>query len=322
MRYITLITAIILTISLEKGTAQTTVESKFRVVGYYKGDLVEAADQIDFSKITHLNIAFVNPDSNGVFNVVPGLSALVSKAHEHKVKVLAAIGGGKAPKYYTELISAAKNDGFVSSIRNLMDNYQLDGIDVDIEGPLITRDYEGFIVKLAAVIKPAGLLTAAFASDNAANITATTIAQFNFINIMSYDKTGPWRPNDQGQHAPYNMAEEDLRLWKSKGADAQKLNAGLPFYGYAFNAKLTSMSYKRLVEDYPGAENKDQLDLNGGGKVFYNGIPTIKSKTLLALKEAGGVMIWQLAQDAPGKKSLLTVINSVIKKYKAEQQAK
>ncbi|WP_432714933.1 glycosyl hydrolase family 18 protein [Pedobacter sp.] len=322
MKYFSIIAFLIFTAFLQQGRAQSSATATYRVVGYYKGDLLEAAEKVDFSKITHLNVAFVNPDSNGVFPVVPGLTALVSKAHEHHVKIFAAIGGGKAPKYYKELISPVKSDLFVVNIRNLMDNYALDGIDVDIEGPLITSAYEGFIIKLAAVIKPQGLLTAAFATENATNITANTIAQFDFINIMSYDKTGPWRPADSGPHSPYEMAEADLNFWKAKGATKEQLNLGVPFYGYAFNAKLTSLSYKRLLEDYPGAEKIDQLNLNGGGTVYYNGIPTIQKKTLLALKEAGGIMIWQLAQDAPGKKSLLTTIDTVIKNFNNTQRVK
>lgn len=316
---ITFLTCLILLAWVQNSNAQTAARENFRVIGYYQGDLLKAADQIDFSKISHLNIAFINPDTTGVFPVVPGLTALVSLAHEHHVKILAAIGGGRAPKYYTELIAAPKNDSFISSIGSMMDNYALDGIDVDIEGTLITPDYEAFITKLAKSVKPRGLLTAAVASNNANNITTATIAQFDFINIMSYDQTGPWRPQDAGPHAPYEMAEADLRFWKAKGAAAQQLNLGVPFYGYAFNAASASMTFKQLIADYPGSEKLDEMDLNGGGKVYYNGIPTIKKKTRLALQEAGGIMIWQLAQDAEGKKSLLRAIHSEIKDFKGSQ---
>ena len=40
---------------------------------------------------------------------------------------------------------------------------------------------------------------------------------------------------------------------------------------------------------------------------------SIKNKTELALKNAGGVMIWQLLQDSQDNKSLLSAINAVIK---------
>jgi len=298
------------------GVPSELSETPFRIVGYYKGDLINYSGKIDFSRITHLNIAFVNPDERGVFHPVPGLTSLVKKAHEQNVKVLAAIGGGKAPEYYRDLISEEQSAAFVESIRGMMQNYELDGIDVDLEGSLITSDYGTFIHKLSRAIKPSGMLTVAVASNNVAKLDSAVLSDFDFVNIMSYDKTGPWRPNDPGQHAPYAMAVEDIRFWKSKGLDGRKLNLGLPFYGYGFNSERSSMSYSKLINTYPGAEKNDELKLEDGGTLFYNGIPSIRRKTTLALDETGGVMIWQLAQDTAGKKSLLYNIKEIVQDYK------
>lgn len=43
----------------------------------------------------------------------------------------------------------------------------------------------------------------------------------------------------------------------------------------------------------------------------YNGLPTIRSKTNLALDEAGGIMMWELSGDATGNNSLLSAIHEV-----------
>ena len=54
-----------------------------------------------------------------------------------------------------------------------------------------------------------------------------------------------------------------------------------------------------------------------GDKIlYYNGIPTIKMKTILAKQEASGVMIWQLSGDAPGPKSLLQAIGEAVMENK------
>jgi hypothetical protein len=71
------------------------------------------------------------------------------------------------------------------------------------------------------------------------------------------------------------------------------------------------MDYGEITSQVPAAELTDQLDMQGGMVMYYNGIPAIKRKTLLAKKEASGIMIWQLSGDAPGAKSLLTIINEV-----------
>jgi hypothetical protein len=48
--------------------------------------------------------------------------------------------------------------------------------------------------------------------------------------------------------------------------------------------------------------------MDDGKIMYYNGIPTMKQKTLLAKEKASGIMIWQLGGDARGSKSLLKVI--------------
>jgi GH18 family chitinase len=55
----------------------------------------------------------------------------------------------------------------------------------------------------------------------------------------------------------------------------------------------------------------DEWMMPDGNVLYYNGLPTIRRKTELAMKEAGGIMIWQVMGDAPGPKSLLRAINEV-----------
>jgi chitinase len=137
---------------------------------------------------------------------------------------------------------------------------------------------------------------------------------------MSYDQTGPWRPNEPGPHSTYAKAEEDLQYWTSaRGFPGKKINLGLPFYGYCFGTTYgESMSYADIIATFPGSDQQDMIVPDNGGIIYYNGIPTIKSKTALALKNAGGVMIWQLLQDTEGDKSLLTAISTVIKNGSAK----
>jgi hypothetical protein len=88
----------------------------------------------------------------------------------------------------------------------------------------------------------------------------------------------------------------------------------VPFYGYGFGTNAPeSIAYKDIIAQYPGAENTDQVTVPGGGIIYYNGAPTIKAKTVLALEKAGGVMIWQLSQDAKSERPLLDVIDDTIR---------
>ncbi|HEY4197582.1 MAG TPA: glycosyl hydrolase family 18 protein, partial [Mucilaginibacter sp.] len=292
------------------GYAQKSRPARFRVIGYLRLDniLSGEANQIDYGKVTHINIAFINPDSTGNFANIPGLKEFVDMLHQKHIKILASIGGGLAPTYYSNLLVNANREAFIQKLAQLTTLYDLDGIDIDLEGERIDADYENFILELSNVLKTKGkLLTAAVATVYKTRYTGKALARFDFINIMSYDKTGPWRPEKPGPHAPYAMAVDDINYWTTgNGIAKEKLNLGIPFYGYGFGPNApTEMAYRGIISKYSGAEKTDSVSFKGGGTLYYNGISTIKNKTTLALQQAGGIMIWQLLQDASGTNSLL-----------------
>ena len=292
--------------------------AQFRVIGYLPnwGSFVTNANSIDYSKITHLNIAFLNPDETGNLGPTIGLSTVVTKAHDNNVLILASLGGAGVPDNYTNLLQDANRPGFINKIVDFVNAYDLDGIDVDLEGETIDENYEKFVTDLKDTLSQLNkLTTAAIATWVSGSITNAALAQFDFVNLMSYDATGDWALDNPGPHSPYSMAENDLYHWgTTRGLAKEKITLGVPFYGYNFGGAgyPSSLTFNEIVTDFPGSENEDEVDVPGGGTIYYNGIPTIKSKTQLALSDAGGIMIWQLMQDATGANSLLTAINEVI----------
>ena len=292
-------------------------KSTFRVIGYLPGkeNLVQSANVIDYNKITHLNIAFINPDSSGTLTTTENLREVAALAHAHNVKIMASIGGGGAPKYYPSFLTGAKKTKLINDLVSLTIDANLDGIDVDLEGDLIDANYENFVIDLAAQLRQKNkMITAAIATAYKDQFTDKALAQFDFVNIMSYDRTGPWNPAKPGPHAPYEMAEDDVEYWtKTRGIAKEKLTLGIPFYGYGFGGTAPeSISWKNILQQHPEAIQKDEFNVNGG-TVYYNGIPTIRKKTSLALEKTSGVMIWQLMQDtASGNQSLLENIHDVI----------
>lgn len=293
--------------------------SQFRVIGYVLCSEYSIPDvnKVSFDKITHLNIAFVNPDSSGNLIIPMAFDSLVTLAHQQDVKVLVSIGGGgRVNPYYAGLLKEENRHSFVSKLVAFTSDHKVDGIDVDLEGDVIDENYEAFILDLSKQLKPTGkLLTAAVATWNAEKISSAALKKFDFINIMSYDHTGPWQPNNPGPHAPYEKAVEEVNFWtNTRGLTKSKINLGLPFYGYAFGTKTSPYTnYSDIISRFPGAEKTDLVIPEDGGIIHYNGLETIQKKTALALKKAGGVMIWELTQDVDGEKSLLNVINKTIR---------
>lgn len=290
-----------------------------RVLGYlYSDNFWNSHLNTNLAWLTDLNLAFINPDVNGTFDINPDVADLITRAHAANVKVYASLGGAAAPAHFRDLIKDDKRAELVANIAALAEEYNFDGVDVDLEGDFITEDYADFINELHVALKVNGtLITAALATWNGDIIHDSTLAKFDFINVMSYDATGPWNPSNAGPHSPYEMAVADANYYiVNRGIDSKKILVGLPFYGYRFGGGTAEgVLYKDIVAQYPDAENKDVVPTSGGGNIYYNGIPTIQKKAKLAADlNAAGVMIWEINQDAPGAKSLLNAINELRKK--------
>ncbi len=77
----------------------TSVAGEKRMVAYVPNwiDLKAFSETIDYSKLTHINIAFENPfDASGELSFSSRNDFLIRKAHENHLKVLVSIGGGAA----------------------------------------------------------------------------------------------------------------------------------------------------------------------------------------------------------------------------------
>ena len=85
----------------------------------------------------------------------------------------------------------------------------------------------------------------------------------------------------------------------------------MPFYGrgYTSDGELDWNSYMPFADIVSkGIEYYNADEYTG---IAYNGADTIAKKAELA-KDYGGIMIWELTQDAKGEQSLLKVINDTL----------
>ena len=296
-------------------------KTPFKVVGYYSlNAAMSNVDKSTLKRLTHVNLWFLNPDSLGNFTRdLSGLSHFVAAAHKRNIKVLFSIGGGSKQPQYRYLLNDDNRGKLIENLVGEVLKYNLDGIDVDLEGSDIDLYYEKFVVELAASLRKQNkLLTAAVAVYYKDQFTDLALAQYDFVNVMSYDRTGPWRPEKPGPHAAYEHAVDDLEYFGVvRKIPKEKMTLGLPFYGYGYGPELTSkaisMNYNKIVETFKGSEAVDQWTMPDGKILYYNGMPTIERKTVLAMDKASGVMIWQVLADARGKKSLLKRINKAAK---------
>jgi chitinase len=304
-----------------------STQAQFRVVGYlanwsagYPGNI----NSVDLTKVTHINIAFANPNSSGVINFnTTNVGTIVTACHAANVKVLLSIGGAgaNATRYGTLLASNSSADAFIINLVNYVTTNNLDGLDVDIEGDVLNGTnvtaarYEYFVTALATALHSNGkIMTAALATWFGNYVTNTAAAQFDFINVMSYDYTLPGQT--AGPVAPYSQMTSDYNYWhNTKAVPAAKLVIGLPFYGYGFGtyAMADEISYCDIISTYTVTDADDMVG-SGANSIRYNGVTTIKSKTTYALANASGVMIWQITEDCAttNSHSLLLAISQTV----------
>lgn len=285
------------------------------VVGYLPYYRFYLNDKIDYCKLTHLNLAFANPDINGNI-IMPSISSVISKAKSENPNIVICIslaGGGLSSNqssYWSNLIDIPSNrPNFISNIVDYVLANNLDGVDVDLEWSHVTSGYSDFVVELDAALNGHDkLLTVAFPQIRYNNVTDAALSAFDFINIMSYDATGPWSPLSPGQHSSFQFAADAVNFWNTTvGIPAKKLTLGVPFYGYNFisSATVTTFTYNEMVMENANNANLDQV-----GTSFYNGRSTIKAKVNLAnTKSLGGIMIWEIGQDSYDEYSLLKTIH-------------
>lgn len=309
-------------------------------VGYvpaFKGfDAIVAGSR--FSHYTHINLAFINPDPSGA--VVAGdamacmngggnaavslasLDAAVTRIHAGGARVLVSLGGGTIPACSGDWVAMLRPEMRATVVRNLValvDKHRLDGIDVDIEGELLTRidkagDYTPFIAELGAAMRARRkLLTCATASYEGGMVPVSSIAWFDLVNVMSYDAIGPSWGQAGDEHAPLAQAERDMALWRARGVPANRLVLGLPFYGYGYDGYRPTYAYREIAAEFAPEPGDDVVGRRcaGCGYVTFNGLDTLGRKAALARRQGAGVMVWEISQDTDDQR-LIRAVNAAM----------
>jgi len=299
------------TISPSPISSPTPKPRPFRVIAYVTDAAVPAL--ISYDKLTHINYAFLIPNSDGTFAPILNtymVGELVRMAHENQVKVLVSVGGwGWDRQFEATATDPGLRTAFVQNLVKVVEQNQFDGADIDWEYPEPGQSSQNFLAlirELREALPKGKLLTAAVVAmgEHAPGIPDESFELMDFVNIMAYDNSG-------SEHSSFDFAQASLDYWLGRSLPPEKVTLGVPFYGRGTNAWSTELSYKKIVKADPSAAQLDSAKANG--VLFnYNGIPTMQAKTRLAMEHASGIMFWTLENDAPGDLSLLDAIHQVV----------
>ena len=287
-----------------------TNASSFKVIGYlpsWAGDVT----QVQYSKLTHIDYAFLIPTSSGGYEAIDDpskLSSMVSLAHAAGTKAMISVGGGGGGDGFAGIVASSANiTTFVNSMVSFTNQYNLDGVDIDWEYPSTGTQANNFLTmmqQLATAMHNKGkLLSIAVIGEDGDYVVSGMFSTVDFLNIMAYD-------DNNFQHSNFDLSADCLGYLLCRGVPASKAILGVPFYGH---------DSSKSEDDADDQVNYNTILADGGsptldvyGTIGYNGILTMKSKTSYAMSNCGGLSIWDLSGDATGSNSLLTAINQTI----------
>ena len=281
-----------------------SIAEPFHIVAYATDGIIESL--IPYDKLTHINYSFLTPKLDGTFNQINNgwkLKLIVENAHKNDVKVLISVGGwGWDKQFETVAADPSLRSAFVHNLKSFVDDYQLDGADIDWEYPDAGQSAQNFLVlmKDLRTAMPEKLLTAAvvaYGDDHGLGIPPESFEFMDFVVVMTYSGK---------DHGTREQFEKGLAYWIARGLPRDKLIIGLPFY-----SEPNGVSFAKLVAEDPAAAQTDSFDYLGVTE-NYNGIPTIQTKTKFALENAGGVAFWALDHDAQGEFSLVKAIYEMV----------
>ncbi len=293
-------------------------DTTFKVVGYISSWSFDQLDRIEIEKLTYLMLAFANPDKDGKLVCDGGYDVKppVKKGHEKGLKVFISLAGGGRPDtlIWKTLLLPENRVKFIENILAYVEENDFDGVDVDIEGnllPYVGPNYNPFVVELGKALhsRGKGMSSALGATRFHRNVHQEALQAYDFINIMVYDKTGVWRPDNIGPHSPFSFAEQAIKFYtQDLGIPAERLTLGVPFYGFDFTPPARYINYSEII-----SKDVSLAYVDSTGMRYYNGIPMIARKTQLAKNILGGVMIWEISCDTTGDLSLLRALDQTIK---------
>eukprot|EP01083_Nonionella_stella_P097092 272930_1 len=289
-----------------------TKNNDFAIVGYVPE---WRFDGIPFNAIiphvTHLILFSIETDDGA--NLVE-LERLPSKEKMKEIRtlctdsntsLLVSFGGnGRSNGFPTISVSDTLRMQFVRNTIQFLNEYSLDGIDLNWEYPKNEPEWTGLfkIINLFKTESPEIILTMAFYPGQERVVTSPLANRYNvqqnieLFLMMSYDNMGN---RGQSKHSTYEFAKETIHDALKGGIKPEKLALGVPFYARHIQTGDWK-TYEEIVRDLreEGMSDYEIRRKNIYKEYYFNGYNMILKKTKYAMKKnIGGVMIWENGQD-------------------------
>lgn len=258
-------------------------------------DLVKLEEQL--SKTTLVNYAFARFSKDSAGNPIVNLNEqdlanirLLRQLKPNLPVVIAVGGWGDRDSFTSFLQNDQQMTVFIDSVKKMLTQYQLDGIDIDWENELLAgQDEVAGVAKLLQRLHES-LNADGYCVSNAVPATKAYWRNYpsarlwqdvvNWTTVMAYDHYGtfgprtelaaalyePNRPEDNSYPYPKASGNKAIKHYYRQGLAAEKLILGIPFYCHSY-----------YVDSNAIADNPDEsglhanvLDPNISSQISYS----------------------------------------------------
>jgi chitinase len=253
-------------------------------------------ESVDWNRFDVINYAFAEPSYDGRLEFTQANSAsllkrLVASAHSNGKKVVLSVGGWTGSAHFSSIVAdQGRSQTFIDNIVAAINEYNLDGIDLDWEYPGVpgaggnsispddSANYIVFLRKLRQAVPQNSLITAAtqvwpFAGPDGRPMSdVSAFAEvFDWILLMNYDiwgssaSPGPNAPLADGckdSSQPTANAYAAVASWVAAGFPADKITLGVAAYGYVQRSQANQLQHRR---SYPPQKRQVTVANGDGG---------------------------------------------------------
>jgi GH18 family chitinase len=212
------------------------------------------------------------------------------------VRVHLCLGGwGRSRHFAAATADPGRRGKFVGEVARFCTERGLDGVDLDWEHPRGAAELAAYGLLIdelkAALVPRKGEVTLTLAS--AGQLPPNGGRRADRVQLMAYDMPG--------RHATSDAAQTRAEALIAAGVPANRLILGVPFYGRGVTERDRTLPYREILVRHSPRPEQDDAD-----GLHFNGPVTMASKAAWVRKRGlGGMMVWELTQDASGEASLL-----------------
>ena len=288
----------------------------------------------DPTLMTHINYAFghVTDSFDGVRIQNPDFLRKVVglKVQNPKLRVVLSVGGWTSGNFSEMAATKKTRRAFAKDCRRVVDEYGLDGIDIDWEYPTSNAagiscspdDTDNFTVlmrDLRAALGNDKLLTIATVADAKYINLRDCIDYLDFVNIMAYDVANPPKHHTTLYRSELSgriTVEEAVEAHLKAGVPKEKLLLGMPLYGRGDHSNPTLDKFVK-TGDTAGKYFRRWDDV---GKVPYlvdesgqlvwaydNAVSLAYKCRYIIEKDLRGDMYWECTEDTPLQEGMRTI---------------